>query len=547
MKKLDEAKKLFEAAKSRHLEELLSLKQRLRDEGVFDKVSNVYEDELRILKYTFEDIEEEFKELQSKFTNKKVNLLLELLEPLAHRKMVEDDIRSKMQGLNYLSQKDSEEIIQEYDGVTVPLFDVYEKSYNKIKSLSDLGREEKKVRLSESFTVGNRKVTVNIKNEVDFYDEYYVPIHKKINRYADEIIEAVGAKERKRIERLQVLSKDGIKQVVLRQFKNTVRKVIEKNPRLLRSSNTTINVVLGTERSKGTFNHFKSNFSNIFINITLTDSMLYSVVESSKEYFDETVPVWDTLVHELTHARDWNKGISDDGLEETLSIFGPSFNPKDALCTMILKYSRQEGVAHLSEFLRPKLNPSQPLDITRFVEGYGSVLNKVKNTVQKYDYRESGVIPLSQANSLYGTGTIHTYGTFLAVLLFLNDTKTVSNLILTSDKENVITAFEEDDTYENIESAEVVTLSKVHKLFDEVQNSNMYLVVWPEEGFSSRCQQTMNKLSLMDVEQFLSSAIRTQNKLGFDRSILDKRTVFKRLDRRSLAARIKDRFSGWLS
>lgn len=46
MKKLDEAKKFFEAANSRHVDELVKVKQMLQRAGGFSDVESVYNSEL---------------------------------------------------------------------------------------------------------------------------------------------------------------------------------------------------------------------------------------------------------------------------------------------------------------------------------------------------------------------------------------------------------------------------------------------------------------------------------------------------------------------
>lgn len=479
----------------------------------------------------------------------RVGVLLSILEKLAKKSEKEDlffVLRGRIQNSN-LSPKKSQEIIQYYDDKVMPIRKVYDKSYNKLKSLSDLKEEDRTVNLSDSFKVGNRKISVKIVNNADFESDYST-VSSEVERLGDQILETNPPQDiQKRITSLQVGSGTQVKTFVLRKLKKTVKKILEAHPDLLRSSNTTVTVILENELRGGGYDHTRSNFSNIVIHVTLKSSMLESTLRSKRDYFTSEEAVWETILHEITHARDWQKNVKRDEVQEAISIFGEEFTKKDMLTVFILNYTREEGVAHLSQHMRPRLeSKKEVIDVTEFFEGYEQALDAVKGTIKRYR-SSSQELPRSVANALYGTGALHSYGCFLSFLILLNDTKNTSTAMITSDVEKLreeIRNFENSTSFEN---GEVVTVNKIHLLLDKVQESYINLVLIPKEGFRRRCHQVMNKISLMDSEDFLKSSIRAQKELRFNKSILDKKTVFKRVDRRSLAAKIKDGVSGWFS
>jgi len=80
------------------------------------------------------------------------------------------------------------------------------------------------------------------------------------------------------------------------------------------------------------------------------------------------------------------------------------------------------------------------------------------------------------------------------------------------------------------DGGEIIPTESAGSVFETVMtNSNASLVLHPEKGFIQSSKNFMNKLSLMDLKEFLRECVEAHKSIGYKNSLLDKDILFSKV------------------
>ena len=110
-----------------------------------------------------------------------------------------------------------------------------------------------------------------------------------------------------------------LEEKALEIIKNTFINILDAKPEIIKSSIQRINVDLLYDATSGGTYLFKSDFTEMFLKIPLNDELLYAIEVNQSDILPKS-DMYINIIHELTHALDWNyntHSLTDSEFEST--------------------------------------------------------------------------------------------------------------------------------------------------------------------------------------------------------------------------------------
>lgn len=406
---------------------------------------------------------------------------------------------------------------------------ITQKIYNRSNEdfVEAFGCDRKKI--ESDITVGKNRVHLKIMSKINL--NYHLTVLKKecqniikaqnkeynLN-YIEALSKALSKAKPKEIEGMLVL-----------KFFNTIKYILQKYSQLIRTSNVKVLVRIYSYEDTGEGVYIgKSNFSYININFGVRYVDLFSLLQK-REMFDINSEMYNTIVHEFTHAFDMHSRGTSKKIETAKMLFGDNFTRKEYAEAIIWDSLRSEGLACLSGEVLSNVHEIADgkrvailVEISSLIWNFDKGLEGLIEAMQSEDFSKDLHTLHKSHNSLYSQGYIHSYGGFLAALILLYEFRQKSGLyatILVNFPSRVQADFSllDGNTEDKVSSSILGGSGSFLKFVNEGE-LNLYLAVRPK-NFGT-LEQTFKKISMMNTKQFLKQVKKAAKFVDYDDDFL---------------------------
>ena len=295
------------------------------------------------------------------------------------------------------------------------------------------------------------------------------------------IIEKYPEYEQKCIK-IKSMNTKQLEEKALEIIKNTFINILDAKPEIIKSSIQRINVDLLYDATSGGTYLFKSDFTEMFLKIPLNDELLYAIEVNQSDILPKS-DMYINIIHELTHALDWNyntHSLTDSEFESTATkIIGDGSSQNSTKLAEILIYIRAEAMAHFSEF---NLNQYRtgPYTNIKINLNFG---NKI--SFEKLIHRED--ISRQNIDKAYDEGILHEVGILMAKIIFLDSTR------------GKFFYHKNVDDEKDIRTSSMLANNTVKDML----TGRAYILAAEPEAMDTEINNFIKKLSLMPPEIFL--------------------------------------------
>jgi len=282
---------------------------------------------------------------------------------------------------------------------------------NKKKYSSPLLKSDFKWKEMER--IGNAKVMIHIKLDYEMLSQEYADYHKILKIRAQNIKTLTKREQKKREQRKNINPRE------LCEFLHfTITEILIRNPQIIKTSKVNLYVELLThieENFVGQYLSSRSNYSNIFIKVLLTEDFLVDYF-SGKRLLTTRKQMYDTIIHELIHAEDpLLVERSKEDLSEIKVIIKEAPMPETIAFVNLMESLRTEGLARFGSKLR--VEKKIPAGYVFKIHEASEMLNEfIKNNISSGSANKI----IQEVNKIYSSGKIHDLGQYMCLVIFVH-------------------------------------------------------------------------------------------------------------------------------
>jgi hypothetical protein len=341
-----------------------------------------------------------------------------------------------------------------------------------------------------------------------------------------------------RILLLSSMNSNQLQDAIILFVTRTIEKALIHSPELIRVRKANIYVGIYTNTSNlGEYYH-NSYYNNIFINIQLTEKMLYYFFQGF-EFMPNKTDEYITIVHEIIHSYDWilnnhvtnNVYMNDELYRATWSMLSEEPYPETIAYSKILINLRSEGIADIGAELKSALSSyvAMILNIRPIVDNISSNNTLLEFTTKMYNDTPSSYNVLSEVDKIYATGTIHSWGKFMMLLIIIYRLNNRLYFLLSKDRlspEAVRLLTHGLSSFEDVKNKYSLIVVRAEDLGDLIKNnSNKFIYMVAFRNDKQLVDQFITQMSLTSLDKFLEEyekALKFFNmpEMGFSRAVL---------------------------